>query len=153
MVDVSRRVIEVNRKFQPDGARFAVKEYPKDKEYRQLKLSTQLIQKIDAHVTSEGLEPGDLLFARRAAAPPVSRIRAVLDPASLGLTEPNDAGRQYRHGMLSGYAAGKCRCEHCKGAYAAYRARRRAHGKDHPRTPRTVESDEHISRNWFRRTI
>jgi hypothetical protein len=130
-----------------------VKEYPKDKEYRRLKISAQLIRKIEAHVTSEGLEPGDLLFAHRAAAPPVSRIRVSPDPGSLGLTEPNEAGRQYRHGTLSGYAAGKCRCDHCKGAYAVYRAKRRALGKDHPRTPRAVESDEHMSRNWFRRSI
>jgi integrase len=77
----------------------------------------------------------------------------ITDPGSLGLTEPNDAGRRYRHATLSGYAAGKCRCEDCKGAYAAYRAKRRAHGKDHPRNPRTAENDEHISRNWFRRGI
>jgi hypothetical protein len=32
-------------------------------------------------------------------------------------TEPNDAGRQYRHSTLSAYTAGKCRCEHCRGAY------------------------------------
>jgi integrase len=83
----------------------------------------------------------------------VSRIGVVPDPGSLGLTAPNEAGRQYRHGTLSGYAAGKCRCEHCRGAYAAYRARRRAAGKDHPRSPRISETDEHMSRNWFRRSI
>jgi hypothetical protein len=132
MAEVSRKVIEVNRKFQPEGTRFAVKEYPKDKEYRRLKLSTQLVRKIEAHVTSEGLEPGDLLFARRPAAPPASQIRVVPDPGSLGLTEPNEAGRRYRHGTLSGYAAGKCRREHCKGAYAAYRAKRRADGAREP---------------------
>jgi integrase len=156
MVEVSRKVIEINRKFQPGGTRFSVKEYLKDKEYRRLKLSTQLIRKIEAHVKSEELGPDDLLFARRGVDPPVSRIRVVPEPGSLGLTEPNDAGRRYRHGTLSGYAAGKCRCEHCKAAYATYRAKRRAQDKDHPRTPRTlgaIESDTHIPRNWFRRTI
>ena len=46
---------------------------------------------------SEGLGPDELLFARRAAARPVSQIRAPPDPGTLGLTEPNNAGRQYRH--------------------------------------------------------
>jgi integrase len=150
---VSRKVIEVNRKFQPGGERFIVKEYPKDKEYRRLKLSAQLVRKIDAHVKTEGLGPDDLLFARRVAPRQLRPVRVVPDPAALGLTEPNDAGRQYRHGTLSAYTAGKCRCEHCKGGYAAYRAKRRAQGKDQPRTPRAVESDEHISRNWFRRSV
>jgi integrase len=153
MVEVSRKVIEVNRKFQPDGGRFAVKEYPKDKEYRRLKLSAQLVRKLETHATLERLQPGDLLFARRAAVPPVGVIAPVADLGSLGLTEPNEAGRQYRHGTLSGYAAGKCHCKYCKGAYAAYRAKRRADGKDDPRSPRAIETDQHISRNWFRRSI
>jgi hypothetical protein len=80
MVTVSRKAIEVNRRFQPEGTRFTVKEYPKDKEYRRLKLSPQLARKIEAHIKSEGLEPSDLLFARRAAAPPVNRIWPVSDP-------------------------------------------------------------------------
>ena len=150
---VSRKVIEVNRKFQPEGKRFTVKEYPKDKEYRRLKLSAQLVQKINHHVQSEGLGPDELLFARRVAARPVSQIRVPPDPGTLGLTEPNDAGRQYRHGTLSAYTAGKCRCEHCRGAYAVYRAKRRARGKDDPRSVRAADYDEHISRNWFRRSI
>ena len=54
------------------------------------------------------------------------------------MTEPDEKGRRYRHGTLTAYNAGKCRCEHCRGAYASYRARRRAQGKDeagihHPR--------------------
>jgi hypothetical protein len=80
MVTVSRKAIEVNRKFPPEGTRFTVKEYPKDNEYRRLKLSPQLVRKIEAHIKSAGLEPSDLLFARRAAAPPVNRIWPVSDP-------------------------------------------------------------------------
>jgi integrase len=150
---VSRKVIEVNPKFQPDGKRFAVKQYPKDKEYRRLKLSAQLVQKIEAHMRAEGLGPGDLLFARTARRPSAAQLRAVPDPATLGLTEPNEKGRQYRHATLSAYTAGRCRCEHCRAAFAAYRAKRRAQGSDHPRTPRVADIDEHISRNWFRRSI
>jgi integrase len=77
----------------------------------------------------------------------------VLNPASLGLTEPNAKGRRYRHATLSAYTAGRCRCEHCRAASAAYRAKRRAQGSDGPRTPRVIETDEHIPRNWFRRSI
>ena len=50
-----------------------------------------------------------------------------------------------------GYSSGRCRCEHCRHAYAHYRARRRAEGKDKPRKPRVVASDGHIPRDWFRR--
>jgi len=75
------------------------------------------------------------------------------DPDELGLTAPNAAGRQYRHGTLSGYSAGKCKCEHCRGAYARYRRQRRAGGQDQPRRPRTVSTDGHIPRWWFRRQV
>ena len=71
----------------------------------------------------------------------------------LGLTKPNDKGRRYRHGTLSAYAAEKCRCESCRGAYAAYRARRRAAGKDDPRRSRSRETDGHIPADWFRRQV
>jgi hypothetical protein len=75
------------------------------------------------------------------------------DPQTLGLTETNEKGRQYQHGTLTAYQAGKCRCRHCKNAVAAYRAARRAAGKDQPRTPRTVDTDGHISGDWFRATV
>ena len=80
-------------------------------------------------------------------------VRLLADPDELGLTAPNAAGRQYRHGTLSGYSAGKCKCEHCRGAYARYRRQRRAGGQDQPRRPRTVSTDGHIPRWWFRRQV
>ena len=153
VLTVSRKVIEVNPKFQPDGQRFAVKQYPKDKEYRRLKLSAQLVQKIEAHVRKKGLGPGELLFARRARRPSAPQLRVVPHTASLGLTEPNEKGRRYRHATLSAYTAGRCRCEHCRAAFAAYRAKRRAEGSEGPRALRVAESDERIPRNWFRRSI
>src|SRR5437773_7435781 len=55
MLTVSRKVIELNREFHPDGARFLVKNYPKDKEYRRLKLSPQITAKLTAHVRSRRL--------------------------------------------------------------------------------------------------
>ena len=54
---------------------------------------------------------------------------------------------------MSGYNAGRCRCRYCKDAAAIYRAARRTAGKDEPRRPRTVDTDGHISRDWFRQNI
>jgi len=149
ILTVSRKVIEVGTKFSPTGTRFAVYPYPKDKEYRRLKLSTQLVQKIDAHVIAADLKAGDLLFLNRTQSTN-SHPRELPDPDALGLTEPNEKGRAYRHGTLSAYTAGKCRCEHCRGAYATYRAKRRANGIDRPPTTSVREPDEHLSRTWFR---
>src|SRR5438093_1362606 len=55
MLTVSRKVIELNREFHPDGKRFLVKRYPKDKEYRRLKLSPQIIAKLKAHIKAHKL--------------------------------------------------------------------------------------------------
>jgi integrase len=153
ILTVSRAVIEVNPKFHPEGKRFYVKDYPKDKEYRVFKLSKQIVEKILAHANARGLGAGDLLFAVRDQEQPKPRLRVAPDPDELGLTEPNDKGRRYRHGTLTGYSSGKCRCQHCKDAYAIYRARRRAKGKDAPRQPRTLDTDGHIPADWFRRKI
>jgi integrase len=151
MLTVSRKVIELNREFHPDGKRFLVKQYPKDKEYRRLKLSPQITAKLKAHIQARNLEPGVLLFARRALQP--APLRVVTDSRNLGLTTPNEAGRRYRHGTLSAYTAGKCRCAHCRRAFADYRARRRAEAGAIPRRRRVVAEDEHIGRNWFRRMV
>ena len=149
ILTVSRVVVELPPKFHPDGGRFLIKDYPKDQEHRRLKLSRQIVTKIKAFIEAQGLGDDDLLFVMPQL-PPQSALRVLADPGTLGLTEPNDAGRRYRHGTLSAYSAGKCRCEHCRGAYATYRARRRAVGQDQPRARRTVVTDGHIPRWWFR---
>jgi hypothetical protein len=136
VLTISRTVVQVDPKFHPTGGRFLVKEYPKDKEYRRLKLSTQLAGKLSTHIQSGSLGPGDLLFPMPQQDSPAARLRAVPDLASLGFTTPNAAGRQYRHGTMSGYNAGRCRCQHRKDAAAIYRAQRRSEGKDAPRRPR-----------------
>jgi integrase len=151
MLTVSRKVTEVNREFHTDGQRFLVKLYPKDKEYRRLKLSPQIVAKLKAHIKAHGLGPDGLLFARRAAAP--LPLRVVAEPGDPGFTQPNDAGPQCRHGTLSAYNAGACRCPHCRRAFADYRTQRRAAQGATPRPPRLADQDEHIGRNWFRRMI
>jgi integrase len=151
MLTVSRKVIELNREFHPDGGRFLVNHYPKDKEYRRLKLSPQIIAKLTAHIRSRRLGLNALLFARRAATP--VPLHAIAEVGTLGFTAPNEAGRRYRHGTLSAYNAGRCRCPHCRQAFANYRAERRAAAGALPRRPRTKDQDEHIRRNWFRRMV
>ncbi len=66
----------------------------------------------------------------RPSATSPHRLRPV---EQLGLTEPNDVGRRYTHGTLSAYTAGRCRCVHCRAAFANYRAERRANCLDSPR--------------------
>jgi integrase len=151
---VSRVVVELDPKFHPEGKRFLVKNYPKDKEWRQLRIADHLVDKIKDHIATRGLGRDDLLFQLRQPDRPRQRIPEVLpDPETLGRTEPNAKGRTYRHGTSTGYGAGRCRCRYCKDAVAAYRARRRADGKDAPRTPRTVDTDGHVGRDWFRRNV
>lgn len=155
VLTVSRAVVEVNPKFHPAGERFHVKQYPKDREYRRFKLSAQITDKLATHRDTGKLKPHDLLFAMRTQATTTPTLKVVPNPETLGLTEPTEKGRQYKHGTLSAYSAGKCRCQHCRTAYTLYRAQRRANGNDNPRPPRvrSTDSDGHISNDWFRRHI
>jgi integrase len=153
VLTVNRAVAQVDPKFHPSGQRFLVKEYPKDGEYRCIKLSQQLTDKLSAHIAKAHLGDDDLLFTMRPPEKPGARLRALPDLSTLGFTRPNPAGHQYRHGTMSGYNAGRCRCNYCRDAAAIYRASRRAQGKDQPRRPRTVDTDGHISRDWFRQNV
>ena len=152
ILTVSRAVVKVPAEEHPSGGRFLVKDYPKDKEYRRLKLSAQITAKLLAHIRTRGLGPDDLLFSYQAPGRPAIRRRlGVIE--TVGLTDPDVHGRRYLHGTLTAYNAARCRCEHCRGAYASYRAARRAAGKDIPRAPRTRETDGHIPADWFRRQV
>jgi integrase len=152
ILTVSRAVVDVPAEEHPSGGRFVVKDYPKDKEYRRLKLSAQITAKLLAHIRARGLAPDDLLFSYQAPARPATgRHLGVSETA--GMTDPDVHGRRYRHGTLTAYNAARCRCEHCRGAYASYRAARRAAGKDSPRAPRARETDGHIPADWFRRQV
>jgi integrase len=153
ILTVSRAVVELSRDEHPDGARFLVKDYPKDKEYRRFKLSQQIVSKIQAHVTARRLAADDLLFTYQAPRQARTRPRDTAAAPPPGMTEPNQNGRRYRHGTMTAYNAAKCRCEHCRGAYAAYRAARRASGKDEPRVPRARDTDGHIPADWFHHQV
>jgi hypothetical protein len=93
VLTVSRTVVQVDPKFHPTGGRFLIKEYPKDKEYRRLKLSKRLAGTLGTHIQSGGLDPGDLLFPMPLRDSHAAQLRTVPDPASLGFTKPNTVGR------------------------------------------------------------
>ncbi len=154
VITVSRVAVELKAKDRPVEQRFIIKDYPRDTEWRRLQVAPHLVDKLARHVTRLGLKSDALLFALPPHAGPRTRTVPDLlpDPETLGLTPPNDAGRRYRHGTTTAYGAGRCRCQHCKTAVAAYRATRRAAGKDRPRTPRSV-TDGHIGNDWFRTNI
>jgi integrase len=155
VVTVSRAVVKLVAEFHPDGLQFYVKDYPKDSEWREIKLPAHLIAKLAAYVKEHELGPDDLLFEHQnpMEARRLKRPEVLPDPKSLGWTGKNEAGRRYRHGTLSAYTAGKCRCQHCRNAQADYRARRRAAGLDNPRPVKIVTTDGHIGNNWFRRNM
>jgi hypothetical protein len=154
MLTVTRAVVQVDPKFHPEGSRFLVKPYPKDKEYRRFKLSTQITAKLRAHVIERDLGRDDLLFEMPVEERPRVRVpRLDADIDALGRTEPNAAGRRYRHGTLTGCSLGRCRCDYCRDTYCRYRAARRANGKDDPRGLRACDTDGHIPANWFRESI
>jgi site-specific recombinase XerD len=153
LLTVSRAVVEVNPKFHPDRGRFLVKDYPKDKETRRFKLSSQIAAKLSSHIDERGLQRDDLLFSIDGDAPQLPAIVPMADPESFGFTEANDRGRQYRHATLSAYSAGKCRCQPCRNSYARYRSARRAGGLDAPRRGRRRDTDGHVPRDWFRMAI
>ncbi|MFD0203802.1 MULTISPECIES: tyrosine-type recombinase/integrase [Saccharothrix] len=132
---------EVEPRFHPTGGRFLVKEYPKDRDFRRLRLRRQLVGQVAAYVERSRLEPGDLLF-------PFPEREAVTEPSS-----SDEGSIPGDHGTLSRYSARGCRCGTCRAAYAGYRARRRAQGKDRPRCGRRVDTDGHLPRRWYLRTI
>ena len=49
ILSVSRVQVEVNPKFHPGEEEFLVRDYPKGKRHRRLKLSTQIVAKLTAH--------------------------------------------------------------------------------------------------------
>lgn len=153
-VTVARTVLELRSTFHPTGGRFLVKDYPKNHEYRTLRLSRPLTTRLCAYLTEQQLGAQDLVFSRYPAAhdnvvtdaPNITDAADVIEPTT---------GRRYRHGSLSVYSLGHCRCSECRAAYAQYRAVRRAAGKDRPPTRRDHGNppDPHLPRGWFRNTI
>ena len=124
------------RSFTPTAAFGSlVKEYPKDKEYRRFKASSQLIMKIEAHVTGRAdSRDDDLLFAtpRRPKPPEPTTPVQYPTPSSSDSPNPTTSAGSTATVHLPAYNAGKCRCQHCKDAFAIYRAARRAVNRVEP---------------------
>lgn len=156
VITVARVVVHLKAATN-DGPRFKVKDYPKDTEWRQVAIAPHLVAKLRAHIDRHALGPDELLFPlpRHDTPRRHRRPQALPDPLTLGMTAPNEHGRSYRHGSLTAYQAGRCRCEHCRDAMATYRANRRAAGKDTPRQLRTpsTDADRHMSNDWFRHQV
>lgn len=150
---LARTVIRLTAKNQEDGQPFLVKDYPKGKEYRLLKVGPDFAAKIAAHIDHHRLENDDLLFWYEPPAPSPSRAEFGGEPGRWGYTGPNAKGCTYAHGTTTAYNEGKCRCKYCRAAIAEYRNRRRASGKDCPRRARTVNTDGHIPNRWFTDTV
>jgi integrase len=116
-------------------------------------LNPHIADALRAHIAAHSIGRHDLLFTAGLLDQQPGDPRTTV-PIELGLTEPNGAGRTYRHGTITAYNMAPCRCEHCRAAYATYRAERRADAKDTPRAARhPADTTGHLSRNWFRRHI
>jgi site-specific recombinase XerD len=150
---ISRAVVQVRPEFHPEGKRFFVKDYPKDGEYRIVKVAPHLAATIDDHIAAHDLQDDDLLFWYRPSTARIQARAAVPEAKPLGRTAPNEHGRTYNHGTMSAYTAGRCRCGHCRAVMAAYRRKRRTEGKDDPRPGRTWDTDGHIPNRWFREQV
>lgn len=141
LLTVARAVEEVEPRFHPTGGRFLVKPYPKEREHRRLLLRRVVVENVLTYVEQADLKTDDLLFPFPDS-PPVVVPRAV------------EAGAiPDGHGTLTRYSRQKCRCGHCRAAYARYRAGRRDRGKDAPRSRRRVDTDGHLPRRWYLRNV
>ena len=119
ILTVSRSVAEVQPAFSPTGERFVVKPYPKGRRSRRLRLHPAMASALVEHAQRAGRAATELLFTLQdLAGGPRPRL-TVVPPE--GWTEANDRGRRYRHGTLSAYTAGRCRCATCRAAFAEYR--------------------------------
>jgi len=74
-ISVEQTIVEVSRKHSPTGARMIVKDYPKDNEFRTLRVSETLLTRIARRIERLGLGRDDLIFASTeiAGGNPISR--------------------------------------------------------------------------------
>ena len=74
-ISVEQTIVEVSRKHSPTGERMIVKDYPKDNEFRTLRVSETLLRSIARRIEQLGLGRDDLIFAstETAGGRPMSR--------------------------------------------------------------------------------
>jgi integrase len=145
---IARNLLELQPPFHPEHGQFLVKPYPKNRDFRILRLTPALAMRLAHHITNQRVGPHDLLFPQRTNSAAHKTGHTDADAASL----PQSAQEADEHGRIGTYTNHGCRCERCRAAYARYRASRRAAGKDRPPVPHP-EGDPHVSRHWFRKQI
>lgn len=146
---IARNLLELQPPFHPEHGQFLVKPYPKNRDFRILRLTLALAARLTDYIADQGLGPQDLLFSRRSDATAAHGTAGTDTQAGPPRSVPA-AARE--HGKIGTYANHGCRCERCRAAYARYRASRRAEGKDRPPVPRP-EVDPHVSRHSFRKQV
>ena len=74
-ISVEQTIVEVSRKHSPTGERMIVKDYPKDNEFRTLRVSETLLRSIARRIEQLNLGRDDLIFAstETAGGKPISR--------------------------------------------------------------------------------
>src|SRR5450830_605412 len=74
-IAVEQTIVEVSRKHSPTGARMIVKDYPKDNEFRTLRVSETLLTRLARRIERLQLGRDDLIFASTdtAGGNPISR--------------------------------------------------------------------------------
>lgn len=136
-IQLSRAVSDVGDDNNPDGTgRFHVRDTTKGGESsaRLMSIPQELADALLAYFNENRFRPTDLVFPARLVSPGYGkqRIKAAtteLTPEfieTLGVTEPNEKGRVYKHGTTTAYTTGKCKCQWCRQAMAEYQAARRA---------------------------
>ena len=135
MLTVSRKFIEVNRSLPPGRQAVPRKSYRRTRSTGGSSSARRSPRSSGPTSTTVSLSLGDLLFSRQSGKTGDAAL-VVVPNAAEGFTEPNEGGHRYRHGTLSAYNAGRCKCAHCRRAFADYRATRRAAAADRPRPPR-----------------
>lgn len=68
-VIVRRTIVEVSKKNSPTGARCFVKEYPKDREQRDIQIDKATSRQLREHMVAYGVRDEDLLFTSTAGTP------------------------------------------------------------------------------------
>ena len=68
-------MVEVSKKNSPTGERMVFKAYPKDNEFRTLRVSRDLLDSLAARIASMGLDRDDLLFPSTQTKGPIPLSR------------------------------------------------------------------------------
>jgi integrase len=75
LIAIEETVVEVSKKNSPTGERMVFKAYPKDDEFRTLRVSQALLDTLAARITSMELDRDDLLFPSTQAKGPIPLSR------------------------------------------------------------------------------